>query len=53
MIGVDTLQHVLIAVIGATTAEAVKEVGVEVNIVAKQQTAESLVQGIVDYFGDL
>ena len=53
MIGVDTLLHVLIAVIGATTAEAVKEVGLEVNIVAKQQTAESLVQGIVDYFGDL
>ena len=51
MVGVNALQHVLIAVIGSTTAEAVKEAGLEVNIVAKQQTTESLVQGIADYFG--
>jgi uroporphyrinogen-III synthase len=51
MIGVDALQRMIIAVIGPTTAEAVKEAGLEVDIVAKQQTAESLVQGIVDYVG--
>ena len=49
MIGVEQLQHVSMAVIGPTTAESVKEAGLEVNIVAKQQTAESLVQGIVEY----
>jgi uroporphyrinogen-III synthase len=53
MIGIDTLRRVLIAVIGTTTAEAVNEVGLEVNIVAKQQTAESLIQGIVEHFGNL
>ena len=53
MIGVDTMAHVLIAAIGQTTAEAAIEVGLEVNIVAKQQTAESLVQGIVEHFGGL
>lgn len=53
MNGVDTLKHVLIAVIGTTTAEATKEVGLEANIVAKQQTAESLVQRIVEYFSGL
>ena len=53
MIGVDTMQHVLIAAIGQITAEAATEVGLEVNIVAKQQTAESLVQGIVEYFSSL
>lgn len=51
MIGVDALQRVVIAVIGPTTAEAVKEAGLEVDIVAKQQTAESLVHGIEDHFG--
>ncbi len=53
MAGVDVLQHVLMAVIGPTTAEAVKETGLEANIVAKQHTAESLVQGIEDYFSNL
>ena len=53
ILGVETVQHALIAVIGPTTAEAVKEAGLEVNIVAKQQTAESLVHGIVEHFGGL
>ena len=50
MIGVETTQRSLIAVIGSTTAEAAKEVGLEVTIVAKQQTAESLVQEIMEHF---
>ena len=49
MICLETLQHVFIAVIGPTTAEAAEDAGLEVNIVAKQQTAENLVQGIVEY----
>jgi uroporphyrinogen III methyltransferase/synthase len=53
MIGVETMQRVLIAVIGPTTAEAAKEAGLKVNIVAKQQTAESLVQGIIEHFDGL
>jgi uroporphyrinogen III methyltransferase/synthase len=53
MIGVETLQHILIAVIGPTTAEEAKEIGLEVDIVAKQQTAKSLVQGIMEHFDGL
>jgi uroporphyrinogen-III synthase len=53
MIGIETLQHILIAVIGPTTAEAAKEIGLEVDIVANQQTAKSLVQGIMEHFGGL
>jgi uroporphyrinogen-III synthase len=53
MIDAETLQRVFIAVIGPTTAEAAKEAGLEVNLVAKQQTAESLVQGIEEYLGSL
>jgi uroporphyrinogen III methyltransferase/synthase len=53
MIGAETLQHILIAVIGPTTAEAVKKAGLKVNILAKQQTVESLIHGIEDHFGIL
>jgi len=51
MLGFEILQRILVAVIGTTTAEAAKEVGLEVNIIAKQQTAEGLVQGIIEHFG--
>jgi uroporphyrinogen III methyltransferase/synthase len=50
LLGIDALQHATIAVIGATTADAIKDFGLEAHIVAKQQTAEGLVQGIVEYF---
>jgi uroporphyrinogen-III synthase len=50
MFGAETVQRGFIAVIGPTTAEAAKEAGLEVALVAQQQTAESLVQGIVEYF---
>jgi uroporphyrinogen III methyltransferase/synthase len=53
MLGVEILQHVLVAVIGPTTSESANEAGLEVNVVAKLQTAESLVQGIVEHYGDL
>jgi len=51
MMSVETIERISIAVIGPTTAEAAKEIGLEVTIVAKQQTSESLVQGIVEHFG--
>jgi uroporphyrinogen III methyltransferase/synthase len=53
MLGVEILQRVSVAVIGPTTLESAKEAGLEVHVVAKQQTAESLVQGIVEYYNDL
>ena len=53
MMGIETLQHVLIAVIGQTTGEAAKDAGLDVNIIAKQQTTESMVQGIAEHFGNL
>jgi uroporphyrinogen III methyltransferase/synthase len=53
MMSAEILQRVFIAVIGPTTAEAAKEAGLEVNLVARQQTAESLVQGIVEHLGSV
>lgn len=53
MIGVEALQRILVAVIGPTTAAAAKEAGLQVDILADQQTAESLVHGIEDHFGIL
>jgi uroporphyrinogen III methyltransferase/synthase len=49
MFGVEILLSVFIAVIGPTTATSAKDVGLKVSIVAQQQTAESLVEGIVEY----
>ena len=49
MFGVEILLSVFIAVIGQTTATSAKDVGLKVSIVAQQQTAESLVEGIVEY----
>jgi len=51
MFGVEILIGVLIAVLGPTTAVSAKDVGLKVSIVAQQQTAESLVEGIVEYVG--
>jgi uroporphyrinogen III methyltransferase/synthase len=51
MFGVELLPSVLIAVIGPTTAASAKEVGLHVSIIAQQQTAESLVEAIVEYYG--
>jgi uroporphyrinogen III methyltransferase/synthase len=53
MLGVEILRDVLVAVIGPTTSESAKDLGLEVHIVAKQQTTESLVQGIIERYGDL
>lgn len=38
-----------VAVIGDTTADAVREHGLRVDIIAREQTAESLATGIIDY----
>jgi uroporphyrinogen-III synthase len=51
LFGVEILRGVLVAVIGPTTSESAKEAGLEIHVVAKQQTAESLVQGIVEHDG--
>ena len=53
MIGVESVQQSLVVVIGATTAEAAREAGLAVAVVAIQQTAESLVQGIMDHMNHL
>ena len=52
MFGIEILQRVLVAVIGPTTSESAKEAGLEVHVVAKHQTAKSLVQGIVEHYGN-
>jgi len=49
LMGLELVQQCVIAVIGPTTAEAAREAGLEVPVVAKQQTTESLVQGIFEY----
>ena len=53
MLGVEILRDVLVAVIGPTTSESAKDLGLEVHIVAKQQTTESLVHGIIERYSDL
>ena len=53
MLGAEIVQEVLVAVIGPTTEEAAKDAGFEVPIVARQQTTESLVQGIIEHAGGL
>jgi uroporphyrinogen III methyltransferase/synthase len=50
LFGTDVLQHMFVAVIGPTTEEASKELGIEAALVAKQQTAEGLVRDIVEYY---
>jgi uroporphyrinogen III methyltransferase / synthase len=50
LLGVELLRDVLVAVIGPTTAEAANDAGLEVQVVARQQTAESLVQGIAEHY---
>jgi uroporphyrinogen III methyltransferase/synthase len=49
MLGAEILQSVLVAVIGPTTEEAAKEAGLEVPIVARRQTADGVVQSIVEH----
>ena len=51
MFGVELLTGTFIAVIGPTTAASANDVGLHVGIIAQQQTAESLVEGIVAHFG--
>lgn len=50
MAGTDLVSSVPVAVIGPTTARAAKEFGLNVRIVAKQSTADSLVQTMREYF---
>ena len=50
MMGTEMVQNSAIAVIGPTTADAVHDAGLTAAIVAGQQTTESLVQEIVDYY---
>jgi len=44
MMGTKCLERTAVAVIGPTTAAAAKSLGIEVHIVSKQATAESLVE---------
>jgi uroporphyrinogen III methyltransferase/synthase len=50
MLGMEILENVKIAVIGSTTAEAVKETGLGVAIIAHPSTAEGLMESIEKHF---
>ena len=50
MLGPEVLERVRIAVIGSTTAEAVKETGFDAAIIAHVSTSEGLVESIEKYF---
>lgn len=50
MMGSKSLEQTRIAVIGPSTASAVESLGFSVDIIAKQATAESLVETIAEYF---
>jgi uroporphyrinogen III methyltransferase/synthase len=50
MLSAEMLKKTAVAVIGPTTAEAVKELGIEAAVIAKLATTESLIQGIEEYF---
>ncbi|HWP82353.1 MAG TPA: uroporphyrinogen-III synthase [Bacteroidota bacterium] len=52
MMGKNSLQQTVIAVIGPATASATAEVGLKATIIAKQATSESLVEAIRGYFGN-
>jgi uroporphyrinogen III methyltransferase/synthase len=51
MMGKNALQQTAVAVIGPSTGNAASAMGVQTTIIARQATAESLVEAIVDYFG--
>jgi uroporphyrinogen III methyltransferase/synthase len=50
ILGAEALNTSAVAVIGPTTAEAVKELGIEAAVIARLATAESLAQSIEEYF---
>ncbi|MGH2568833.1 MAG: uroporphyrinogen-III synthase, partial [Bacteroidota bacterium] len=50
IMGTKSLEQTLIAVIGPSTASAAESLGIPVDIVAKQATAESLVETIAEQF---
>ncbi len=50
MMGTRSLERTRIAVIGPSTAGAAESLGLSVDIIAKQATAESLVETIAEYF---
>lgn len=50
MIGTEPLASVVVGVIGNTTAEAVKKVGLEPTIIASHATAEGLCQALETHF---
>ncbi|MEX0735925.1 MAG: uroporphyrinogen-III synthase [Bacteroidota bacterium] len=52
MMGSKCLEHTLVAVIGPTTAAAATGLGIEVRIVSKQSTAESLVETLAEQIGE-
>jgi uroporphyrinogen-III synthase len=50
MMGSRSLGQTRVAVIGPSTQNAAQSMGLSVDIVAKQATAESLVETIAEYF---
>jgi uroporphyrinogen-III synthase len=53
MIGSEVLAHTAIAAIGPTTAETTEQLGLKVTILARQATAEGLVEAIQEHFKEL
>ncbi len=53
MMGTKALERTLVAVIGNSTASAAASLGMQVDIIARHATAESLVETIDDYFRNL
>jgi len=53
MVGNEYAENTLVAAIGPTTTKAAQDCGLPVLITAKQSTAESLVESLVDYFAAL
>jgi uroporphyrinogen III methyltransferase / synthase len=50
MIGCEALQQVLVAAIGPTTAEAVKEAGLIASIIPDRPTSDAMVESLEQYF---
>jgi uroporphyrinogen-III synthase len=50
LLGTELLDHAFVVVIGPTTEAAVKETGLEVGLVAQQQTVEGMVKDLVGYY---
>ena len=47
---VEPINHTVVACIGPVTAETAREQGIRVDVVAKRQTVDGLVESLIDHF---